>query len=88
MYAGSSEQSIELSQKVFTLQMAAINIDLVINTTTLESQWDPFLGTQVYDIRENGTIVVVGNIVTDTRSGNATELPVPIAAPIAGGTGK
>jgi hypothetical protein len=46
------------------------------------------LGTQVFDIRENGTIVVVGDIVTDSRNGNATGLPVPIDAAIAGGTGK
>jgi len=46
------------------------------------------LGTQVFDIRENGTIVVVGDIVTDSRNGNVTGLPVPIDAAIAGGTGK
>lgn len=44
------------------------------------------LGTQVYDIRDNGTIVVVGDIVTDARNGNSTGMPIPIAAAIAGGT--
>ncbi|MGH9975039.1 MAG: hypothetical protein ACRD8Z_04285 [Nitrososphaeraceae archaeon] len=135
LYAGSHEQSIEMSQKVFALQNEAMEIDLVINTTTLEFQdlnsnsfpdvgetslvlgtlyapntqneigkyrasfiWGNWanstegapisLGTQVFDIRENGTIVVVGDIVTDSRNGNATGLPVPIDAAIAGGTGK
>jgi len=132
---GSHEQSIESSQKVFAIQKEAMNIDLVVNTTTLEFQdinnnsfpdvgetslvlgtlytpntqneigtyrasfiWGNWanttkgapisLGTQVFDIRQNGTIVVVGDIVTDARNGNATGLPVPIAAAIAGGTGK
>ncbi len=44
------------------------------------------LGTQVFDIRGNGTVVVVGDIVTDARNGNATGIPIPIAAAIAGGT--
>ena len=135
LYAGSHEQSIESSQKIFGLKKEAMNIDLVINTTTLEFQdlndnsfpdvretslvlgtlytpntqneigtyrasfiWGNWanstegapisLGTQVFDIRENGTIVVVGDIVTDARNGNATGLPVPISAAIAGGTGK
>ena len=135
LYAESHEQSNELSQKVFALQKEAMNIDLVINTTTLEFQdlnnnsfpdvgetslvlgtlynsdtqneigtyrasfiWGNWanstegapisLGTQVFDIRENGTIVVVGDIVTDAQNGNATGLAVPIAAAIAGGTGK
>jgi hypothetical protein len=133
LYAGFYEQSIESPQKVFALQKEAMNIDLVINTTTLEFQdlnnnsfpdvgetsqvlgtlyapntqngigtyrasfiWGNWanstqgapisLGTQVFDIRENGTIVVVGDIVTDSRTGNTTGLPVPIAAAIAGGT--
>jgi hypothetical protein len=132
---GSHEQSIESSQKVFAIQKEAMNIDLVVNTTTLEFQdinnnsfpdvgetslvlgtlytpntqneigtyrasfiWGNWanttegapisLGTQVFDIKQNGTIVVVGDIVTDARNGNATGLPVPIAAAIAGGTGK
>jgi hypothetical protein len=135
LYAGAYGYSFELSQEVFALQEEAINIDLVINTTTLEFQdlnnnsfpdvgetslvlgtlytpntqneigtyrasfiWGNWanttegaptsLGTQVFDIRGNGTIVVVGDIVTDARNGNATGLPVPIAAAIAGGTGK
>jgi hypothetical protein len=135
LYAGSPGQSIELSQKAFALEKKAMNIDLVINTTTLEfldvnnnsfpdvgetslvlgtlytpntqneigtyrasfiwgnwansTEGTPIsLGTQVFDIRENGTIVVVGDIVTDARNGNATGIPVPVAAAIAGGTGK
>ena len=135
LHAGSHELSIESSQKVFASQEEAMNIDLVINTTTLEFQdlnnnsfpdvgenslvlgtlytpntqnkigtyrasfiWGNWanstegtpisLGTQVFDIRENGTIVVVGDIVTDARNGNATGLPVPVAAAIAGGTSK
>lgn len=135
LYAGSHKQPIEMSQKVFALQNEAMEIDLVINTTTLEFQdlnsnsfpdvgetslvlgtlyapntqneigkyrasfiWGNWanstegapisLGTQVFDIRENGTIVVVGDIVTDSRNENATGLPVPIDAAIAGGTGK
>jgi hypothetical protein len=135
LYAGSHERSIELSQKVSALEKEAMNIDLVINTTTLDFQdlnnnswpdvgetslvlgklyapnthneigtyrasfiWGNWanstegaptsLGTQVFDIRDNGTVVVVGDIVTDARNGNATGIPVPIAAAIAGGTGK
>ena len=135
LYAGSKAHSIESSQKVFALQREAMNIDLVINTTTLKFQdlnnnnfpdvgetslvlgtlytsntqneigtyrasfiWGNWanstegapisLGTQVFDIRENGTLVIVGDIVTDARNGNATGLPVPITAVIAGGTGK
>ncbi|MGH9952820.1 MAG: hypothetical protein ACRD5J_14445, partial [Nitrososphaeraceae archaeon] len=38
LYAGSHEQSIEMSQKVFALQNEAMEIDLVINTTILEFQ--------------------------------------------------
>jgi hypothetical protein len=134
LYAESHERSFELSQKVFGLEKETMNIDLVINTTTLEFQdlnnnswpdvgetslvlgklytpntldelgtyrasfvWGNWanstegapisLGTQVFDIRDNGTIVVVGDIVTDARDGNATAVPIPIAAAIAGGTG-
>jgi hypothetical protein len=45
------------------------------------------IGTQVYDIRDNGTIVVIGDIVTDSRIGSGPGISVPIAAVIAGGTG-
>jgi len=38
LYTGSDEQLIEMSQKVFALQNEAMEIDLVINTTTLEFQ--------------------------------------------------
>jgi hypothetical protein len=132
--AESHERSFELSQKVFGLEKETMNIDLVINTTTLKFQdlnnnswpdvgetslvlgklytpntldelgtyrasfvWGNWanstegapisLGTQVFDIRDNGTIVVVGDIVTDARDGNATAVPIPIAAAIAGGSG-
>lgn len=44
------------------------------------------MGTQVFDIKGNGTVVVVGDILTDARNGNATGIPIPIAAAIAGGT--
>ena len=44
------------------------------------------LGTQVYDIKDNGAVVVVGDIVTDARNGNATGMPIPIVAVIVGGT--
>jgi hypothetical protein len=128
-------QPTESSQEVFASQEEDMNIDLVINTTTLEFQdlnknsfpdvgetsqvlgklytpntqneigtyrasfiWGSWanstegapvsLGTQVFDISENGTIVVVGDIVTDSRNGNATGLPVPVATAIVGGTGK
>jgi hypothetical protein len=134
LHAESHERSFELSQKVFGLEKGTMNIDLVINTTTLKFQdlnnnswpdvgetslvlgklytpntldelgtyrasfvWGNWanstegapisLGTQVFDIRDNGTIVVVGDIVTDARDGNATAVPIPIAAAIAGGTG-
>lgn len=135
LYTGDQQRSIELSQEVFALEKEAMNIDLVINTSTLKFQdlnnnswpdigetslvlgklytpntqneigtyrasfiWGNWanstdgapisLGTQVFDIRDNGTIVVVGDIVTDARNGNETAIPVPIAAAIAGGTGK
>jgi hypothetical protein len=131
---GSHEWSAELFQKVFAVN-EAINIDLVLDTTTLQFQdlndnnrpdvgetslvlgtlyapntqneigtyrasfiWGNWanstegvplsLGTQVFDIRGNGTIVVIGDVVTDARSGNTTGTPVPVAAAIAGGTGK
>ena len=44
------------------------------------------LGIQVFDIRDNGSVVVVGDIVTDARNGNATGMSIPIAAAIVGGT--
>lgn len=135
LYTGDQQRSIELSQEVLALEKEAMNIDLVINTSTLKFQdlnnnswpdigetslvlgklytpntqneigtyrasfiWGNWanstegapisLGTQVFDIRDNGTIVVVGDIVTDARNGNETAIPVPIAAAIAGGTGK
>jgi hypothetical protein len=44
------------------------------------------LGTQVYDIKDNGAVVVVGDIVTDARNGNATGMPIPIVTAIVGGT--
>src|SRR5918996_792160 len=44
------------------------------------------LGTQVFDIRDNGTIVVVGDMVTDAGNGNSTGMLIPIAAAIVGGT--
>jgi hypothetical protein len=135
LYAEPQHRSIELSQEVFALEKKTMNIDLVINTSTLEFQdlnnnrrpdvgetsivlgklyapntqneigtyrasfiWGNWanstegapisLGTQVFDIRDNGTVIAVGDIVTDARNGNATALPIPIAAAIAGGTGK
>lgn len=45
------------------------------------------LGTQVFDIKDNGTLVVIGDIVTDSRNGSGPGISVPIAAAIAGGTG-
>lgn len=46
------------------------------------------LGTQVFDIKDNGTLVVIGDIVTDSRNGSGPGISVPIAAAIAGGTGE
>lgn len=46
------------------------------------------LGTQVFDIKNNGTIVVIGDIVTDSRNGSGPGISVPIPAAIAGGTGE
>lgn len=34
------------------------------------------LGTQVFDIKDNGTIVVIGDVVTDSRIGSGYSLPV------------
>ena len=45
------------------------------------------LGTQVFDIKDNGTLVVIGDIVTDSRNGSGPGISVPIAAAIVGGTG-
>jgi hypothetical protein len=46
------------------------------------------LGTQVFDIKDNGTLVVIGDIVTDSRNGSGPGISVSIAAAIAGGTGE
>lgn len=44
------------------------------------------LGTQVFDIKDNGTIAVIGDIVTDSRFGSGPGYPLPITSVIAGGT--
>ncbi len=44
-------------------------------------------GKSIFDIREKGTIVVVGDIVPDSRVEDGPGLSVPIPATIAGGTG-
>lgn len=123
------------TQVAFAFDRETINVDLVINTSTLKihdlnnnkypdagelstvlgtlyssetqnelgiyrasfiwgildnstNQAPVSLGTQVFDIKDNGTIVVIGDIVTDSRNGSGSGISVPIDAAIAGGTGK
>ena len=44
------------------------------------------VGTQVFDIRDNGTIVVIGDVITDSRIGSGPGNPFPVTSVVAGGT--
>ncbi|MDN5845871.1 MAG: hypothetical protein L0H53_06305 [Candidatus Nitrosocosmicus sp.] len=135
LFTGFQEWGINKHQMAFGFGNNTMNMDLVINTSTLkihdlndnkfpdtgelstvlgtlykpETQnetgsyrasfiWGMLdnstdgapvsLGTQVFDIKDNGTIVVIGDIVTDSRVGSGPGISVPIPAAIAGGTDK
>ncbi len=132
-FTGSQEWGINKHQMAFAFDNSTMNMDLVINTSTLkihdlndnnfpdtgelstvlgtlyysETQnemglyrasfiWGILdnstdgapvtLGTQVFDIKNNGTIAVIGDIVTDSRIGSEPGYPLPVTSVIAGGT--
>jgi hypothetical protein len=132
-FTGSQEGGINKHQMAFAFDNSTMNMDLVINTSTLKIHdlnnnnfpdtgelstvlgtlykpktldeiglyrasfiWGILdnstdgapvsLGTQVFDIKDNGTIVVIGDIVTDSRIGSGPGYPLPVTSVIAGGT--
>jgi hypothetical protein len=134
-FTGSQEWGINEHQMAFAFDNSTMNMDLVINTSTLKIHdlnnnnfpdtgelstvlgklykpetldemglyrasfiWGILdnstngipvsLGTQVFDIKDNGTIVVIGDIVTDSRIGSGPGYPLPVTSVIAGGTDK